>query len=818
MDAITAAKLLLVVVSPKADKSLYVQREVDRALAMGVNLLGVQIQDFDVSKGMEFFLATTQRMMAFPNPLDEYLSGLPDAVRNIIAQHADSIDRPTPHEENIKSKEEEQSTQPSSDSRTTNSVTWTTDPTSSGIRLAIFHPTSDTYKFSLFPESSKEPVDTQTVTISEQSSRIINHAIEAYGTASPAVQQSALARLGTLMYRHIIPIGIQDYIDHSTSSLIIETEDISLPWEYLHDHQQFLFLGRNVTRAPESLGLTEALFRAETQQDHAGDKVLIIADAAGTLPDTHEYAQALKLSFEKMGIPCQMLIGFDQGSYLDFRRTLKKHSFGIIHYIGELRFLPGRQSGALVLANKQLIPADEICSALQGNPFVFIDAYDPPQQEAGTAENKTEDMLQKTRGLVQAFMHGGRNGQARSVICPMWPSAPKPDCADFVQEFYKHLFTNETIAGALKDTRAILAKNAVSPISWSRYMLFGQPILGLSLQPAQKQSAVEEAGDTLHWSDDVHTVIVGAVGAMHAMNWSFLSTIHLLLGLTYLPKGYLSNALMDIGYDPDSARRQLRTLLANENQEATSDHIEIGDNLASILSMARKLAQSTQADELDETHILRALLQHNDSGAIQILEAMEVDIDNLRKQLGPSPNDDKSIETVQRKRPEKSSATRASDTPGIPAIYQEDGSLNHIYFDKHCMASLKTAQHVAQKTNWPVISSPHIFLGILMREDSALAKRVQLLDIKYSLTKLFIQSLQQPTSTHTQTPQLIKQELSDNARKILAKAQQIAENKGRSILEEGDLLAAQLGDENNFVTDMLRNMGIDCSQLLLTLH
>jgi TIR domain len=68
IDAITAARVMVLVFSASANASPQVRREVERAVYKGVTVLPVRIEDVLPSKSLEYFLSTQHWLDAFPVP------------------------------------------------------------------------------------------------------------------------------------------------------------------------------------------------------------------------------------------------------------------------------------------------------------------------------------------------------------------------------------------------------------------------------------------------------------------------------------------------------------------------------------------------------------------------------------------------------------------------------------------------------------------------------------------------------------------------------------------------------------------------------
>ena len=76
IDAITAARVMILVFSSSSNQSPQVRREVERAVHKQVSILPFRIEDVTPSKSLEFFLSSQHWLDAFPPPLEPYYQRL----------------------------------------------------------------------------------------------------------------------------------------------------------------------------------------------------------------------------------------------------------------------------------------------------------------------------------------------------------------------------------------------------------------------------------------------------------------------------------------------------------------------------------------------------------------------------------------------------------------------------------------------------------------------------------------------------------------------------------------------------------------------
>ena len=76
MDAISSARVMILVFSASSNLSPQVRREVERAVHKQLSILPFRIQDVLPSKSLEFFLSTQHWMDAFPAPREPHYARL----------------------------------------------------------------------------------------------------------------------------------------------------------------------------------------------------------------------------------------------------------------------------------------------------------------------------------------------------------------------------------------------------------------------------------------------------------------------------------------------------------------------------------------------------------------------------------------------------------------------------------------------------------------------------------------------------------------------------------------------------------------------
>jgi hypothetical protein len=94
IDAISSARLMVLVFSGSSNDSSQVRREVERAVHKQLPILPFRIEDVLPSKSLEYFLSTQHWMDAFPLPLEPHIDRLCDHLDTALGRYT-AHDAPT---------------------------------------------------------------------------------------------------------------------------------------------------------------------------------------------------------------------------------------------------------------------------------------------------------------------------------------------------------------------------------------------------------------------------------------------------------------------------------------------------------------------------------------------------------------------------------------------------------------------------------------------------------------------------------------------------------------------------------------------------
>jgi len=88
IDAIRAARLMVLVFSHSANQSPQVTREVERAIGNGLIVIPLRLEDVPMSKSLEYFLSSSHWMDALTPPLENHLRVFAQKVRGLLEMAA----------------------------------------------------------------------------------------------------------------------------------------------------------------------------------------------------------------------------------------------------------------------------------------------------------------------------------------------------------------------------------------------------------------------------------------------------------------------------------------------------------------------------------------------------------------------------------------------------------------------------------------------------------------------------------------------------------------------------------------------------------
>lgn len=270
--------------------------------------------------------------------------------------------------------------------------------------------------------------------------------------------QERIVHLGKALYRQLIlpgPTGdrLQAVLEGDSLPLLISTEVPEIPWELLHDGQDFLGLRYAIGR--QLLKSAAVPIAMPWQGDRT--RCLLIADPCGDLPEARKEAKTLQEWLIGQGIECDLLLG-DEANGKEIIVQLSSGSYNFIHYSGHVDVDPATKTHSLVLCD-QLLYATEIERAITHNgPVVVLNGCD-------TAS---------VQGLADAFLKSG----AQLVVGTLF-DVPDWGARRWAEVFYEALIAHHQAGEALRLARHATLHESECPTAGLAFVMYGNPCLRL---------------------------------------------------------------------------------------------------------------------------------------------------------------------------------------------------------------------------------------------------------------------------------------------------------------------------------------------------
>jgi hypothetical protein len=280
-----------------------------------------------------------------------------------------------------------------------------------------------------------------------------------------------LQNSGRLMYRYLTPPHMGRFFKSANIGYLwleIDENLLEIPWELMHDGEDFLCLKYAVGRRI----LTQQIYEAKPPRIADKPHFLLIGDPSEELPEAKREIQLLEKQLSKLPkVNVDTFIG-SEITKRDFLQMLSEGRYDCIHFAGHAGFdvqkpdesyLKFGDASCYAFETKRLIDEE--------NPpeIVFVNACSSAKEEGQTTFEK------EIGGLARSFLFKGSMG----YIGALWPVHDEA-VAQFSISLYTKLVSGLTIGEALRQARkeSFLAYKE-KEIAWASFTLYGDPTLKL---------------------------------------------------------------------------------------------------------------------------------------------------------------------------------------------------------------------------------------------------------------------------------------------------------------------------------------------------
>jgi CHAT domain-containing protein len=274
--------------------------------------------------------------------------------------------------------------------------------------------------------------------------------------------QEAQAR-GQVIYRTLVPPRLREKLRGVTGPLLISTSLYGLPWEVLHDEQEFWGLRYALGKR---LVLDRPMLSGPPARLRPRPRVLVIgSDPRGDLPfvrhEVEEICETLEGSADLVCVVDRLASFETVSAYLG-------EGFDVVHYCGHV--ITGPQTGpALLLADERPLTTAVIEANVAGRPLVFLNACASARDSHAPSSGAWEATVSS---VANAFLFGG----AVAVVGTLADVSDR-HAARLAVSFYRRVLESAPIGEALRAARLDCRQapeSAGSP-TWLSFVLYGNP-------------------------------------------------------------------------------------------------------------------------------------------------------------------------------------------------------------------------------------------------------------------------------------------------------------------------------------------------------
>ena len=281
-----------------------------------------------------------------------------------------------------------------------------------------------------------------------------------------------LLELGTLLGAQIIPQRVRERLEGlSTDSLIVshDSELIDVPWELVLSGEllwcERFVLGRQVVLGDLSQRIS--IHGATPRQ-----RMLIIADPRGDLPEAREEAEALLWSLEsrRSFLDVDFLAG-GRATQVAVLRAME--SADLVYYIGHGVYDPERPEASGWQLSDGTLGSAQVRSLSRTPRLVFSNACNSAEE----SPQKKEHMGHAPNiGMASGLLLAG----VGAVVGARWPIRAESSSA-LANVFFHRLLRGIPLGAALRDARKVTRRTwGDDDLSWAAFVLYGNPVQRLA--------------------------------------------------------------------------------------------------------------------------------------------------------------------------------------------------------------------------------------------------------------------------------------------------------------------------------------------------
>ncbi|MGH3828973.1 MAG: CHAT domain-containing protein [Pseudonocardiaceae bacterium] len=450
----------------------------------------------------------------------------------------------------------------------------------------------------------------------DQLDRIVEEAVGPVPTSTDA--SAELVWVGSLLYKVLFPSSDGDSIPdlvrrlrQAEGPLLVRTNESVIPWELLHDGDDFLALGHEVGRRTF---VTRRVVGGRGLD--AIGRALVIGDPLSDLPAAQREAEQVTSWLKDQGVGCTVLLG-DSATLLRVISELSAGRYDLLHYCGHVGAPHGTKYVGLRLHGDELLDgrALEPLATSGTPPIVFIN---------GCAS------ADRLASLCASFMVMG----AKVVVGTRHTVREEPS-RRFAERFYAELVSGATAGGAVRTARRSLRE--AGEIEWAAFILYGDPATRIAMGETQRAapSRPPSEPDRYRMDDEARAVVDRMI--RNAAPLGCATSLDLLLEL--LPTDAMRARIIDVvgaerlAFATDLLRTFRESVPAGDPD--VTQPVTMSDTVSTVLARAERAAQEAGRDTITAADLAAEFVAVGGGSSGQILGIMGIPLPDLVRAASP---------------------------------------------------------------------------------------------------------------------------------------------------------------------------------------
>lgn len=277
-----------------------------------------------------------------------------------------------------------------------------------------------------------------------------------------------LVAAGKAIYVDLLPAFLKEKLEEASArNLVLHLDPplLGIPWELLHDGDQFLGrrfrIGRLVSQQESGSAMQRRM--------QPPLSVLIVADPTGDLPAARREAEELGAALENVGPFGRVTMLVGDVSLRTVRDELGRHD--VLHFAGHAEGGGAGGAGGLRLSDGELTKGllDQLRGRVDFPGLVFLNGCTSDDQTQRLASDRP--LAGGLAGVASALLLGG----SRHVIGTLWEVLD--DVARLTAtSVYRRLAAGDAVGAALEGSReAVIAAHGEGSLLWAAHVLYGDP-------------------------------------------------------------------------------------------------------------------------------------------------------------------------------------------------------------------------------------------------------------------------------------------------------------------------------------------------------